>query len=193
MSTMRAAIYARTSTVDQHTANQVVELREYCRRRGWTVKLEYVDDGVSGTTTSRPALDCLIRDASRARFDVLVVWRLDRLGRSLRGLVLLLDDLTERGVAFVSLNDGVDLSTAGGRLQAQLLAAFAEYERSMIADRVRLGLARARREGKRIGRPPMNVTPEQLAQVAHLSLTAAARELDVSKSAVAKWRKAARR
>ena len=98
----RAAIYARVSTLDQTTENQLTELRDYIYTRGWTAR-EYVDEGVSGSTESRPALDQLLRDARRRRFDVLVCWRLDRLGRNLRHLILFLEELQALGVAFVSL------------------------------------------------------------------------------------------
>jgi DNA invertase Pin-like site-specific DNA recombinase len=186
---MRAALYARTSTADQEPDNQLLALRDYSARRGWLVDLEYVDDGVSGSLASRPALDAMHRDARRGRFDVVVAWRLDRLGRSLRALVELLDDFRLAGVTFASVDDGIDLSTPAGRFQSHVLAALAEYERAIIADRVRLGLARARAEGTRLGRPPHGVTFEQLAAVAHLPLSAAARELSCSRSAVHKWRK----
>jgi DNA invertase Pin-like site-specific DNA recombinase len=153
------------------------------------VELEYVDDGFSGSTTSRPALDSLSRDARRGRFDVVVTWRLDRLGRSLRHLVTLLDDFRDVGVSFASVSDGIDLSTAAGVFQMQMIAAFAEYERTVIVDRVRAGLARARRDGTRIGRPPKPISIEQLDACAHLSTRAAAVELDCSASAVTRWRK----
>jgi DNA invertase Pin-like site-specific DNA recombinase len=184
----RAAFYARTSTADQDTANQVLALRDFCRRRDWPVDLEYVDDGISGATTSRPALDLLLTDARRGRFDVLVVWRLDRLGRWLRHLVTLLDELHGLGVAFVSVNDGIDLSTPAGQLMAHIIAAFAQYERTMIKDRVRLGLDRARRQGVRLGRPPYPAR-KKLDDVAHLSATQAAKQLHVSRASIFKWRK----
>jgi DNA invertase Pin-like site-specific DNA recombinase len=185
----RAALYARTSTTEQEPRTQLDALRDYAARRGWVVELEYVDDGFSGSTTSRPALDSLSRDARRGRFDVVVTWRLDRLGRSLRHLVTLLDDFRDVGVSFASVSDGIDLSTAAGVFQMQMIAAFAEYERTVIVDRVRAGLARARRDGTRIGRPPKPISIEQLDACAHLSTRAAAVELDCSASAVTRWRK----
>ena len=127
--TYRAAIYARVSTLDQEPENQLAELRQYVTARGWTA-VEYVDRGVSGAKERRPALDRLIRDARRRRFDVLVCWRLDRLGRSLKHLVTLLDELAALGVAFVSC------TTPAGRLQLHILAALAEFERARIAERV---------------------------------------------------------
>jgi DNA invertase Pin-like site-specific DNA recombinase len=113
---LRAAIYARVSTLDQEPENQLRELRRYVEARGWT-GVEFVDRGVSGARDSRPALDALIRDARRRKFDVVVCWRLDRLGRSLKHLVLLLDELQALGVSFVSLGEGIDATTPAGRLQ----------------------------------------------------------------------------
>ena len=153
---MKAAIYARVSTFDQEPENQLVELRRYAEARGWT-SVEFVDRGVSGAKDRRPALDTLIRDAKRRRFDVLVCWRLDRLGRNLRHLILLLDELQALGVAFVSLAEGIDATTPAGRLQLHVLGAIAEFERARVAERVKAGLARAKRQGQRLGRPVRRV------------------------------------
>ena len=147
-----AALYGRVSTTDQTAENQLGELRGYAQARGWSAA-EYVDDGVSGAKERRPALDRLLRDARRRRFDVLVCWRLDRLGRNLKHLVTLLDELQALGVGFVSLGEGIDLSTPAGKLQLHILAALAEFERGRIQERVKAGLARARRQGTRLGRP----------------------------------------
>lgn len=184
---MKAALYARVSTLDQHTENQLVELRRYAEARGWTVT-EYVDEGVSGAKESRPALDQLLKDAKRRRLDVLVVWKLDRLGRSLRHLILTLDELTALGVGFVSLNEGIDTSTPAGRLQLHILGAIAEFERARVAERVKLGMARAKAQGRSVGRPRHDVTEDGLLATAHLSVRAAAYQLGVSKSFVARWR-----
>src|ERR671931_2243231 len=119
---MRAAIYARVSTFDQEPENQLGELRRYVTARGWTA-VEHVDRGISGAKDRRPALDGLLRDARRRRFDVLVVWRLDRLGRNLRHLIVLLEELQALGIAFVSLGEGIDTSTPAGRLQLHVLSA----------------------------------------------------------------------
>ena len=108
---MRAALYARVSTTDQTCENQLLELRRYCEARGWEIIREFVDQGVSGSKDRRPALDHLVSDAKRRRFDVLVCWRLDRLGRSLKHLITLLDELQALGVAFVSLAEGIDATT----------------------------------------------------------------------------------
>src|SRR5436190_10285310 len=158
---MRCALYARVSTFDQEPENQLQELRRYCAARGWTA-VEYVDRGVSGSKDKRPAPDQLVVDAKRRRFDTLVVWRLDRLGRNLRHLILLLDELQALGISFVSLGEGIDTATPAGRLQLHILAAIAEFERSRCVERVRAGMARARAEGKHLGRPRQPVTNIQL-------------------------------
>lgn len=178
----RAAIYARVSTLDQEPENQLQELRQYVQARGWVAQ-EYTDKGVSGAKDRRPALDQLVTDAKRRRFDVLVCWRLDRLGRSLRHLILLLDDLQTIGVGFVSLAEGIDATTPAGRLQLHILGAIAEFERARIAERVKAGLARARTQGKTLGRPRLStaVTVPRGLTVRH-----AARLWDVSKSTAAK-------
>ena len=180
---MRAGIYARVSTFDQEPENQLAEVRRYTAARGWTA-VEYVDRGVSGAKDRRPALDDLLRDARRRRFDVLVVWRLDRLGRNLRHLITLLEELQALGIAFVSLNEGIDATTPAGKLQMHILGAIAEFERARIAERVKAGLQRARAQGKRLGRPrkaPLTIV------VPGGSVREAARMWGVSKSTAARW------
>jgi DNA invertase Pin-like site-specific DNA recombinase len=178
---MRAALYARVSTTDQHVENQLQELRAYCERRGWTAT-EFVDHGVSGAKERRPALDDLLKSAKRRKFDVLVVWRLDRLGRNLRHLILLLDELHALGVAFVSLAEGIDATTPAGRLQLHVLGAIAEFERARIQERVRAGLARARAHGTKLGRRERRIPADQLASVRGLSVREAARRLGVPRT-----------
>jgi DNA invertase Pin-like site-specific DNA recombinase len=152
---MRVALYARVSTIDkgQDPEMQLSELREYAGRRELEIVREYVDRGISGSRESRPALDKLMADARRRKFDALLVWKIDRLGRSLKHLVVTLADLSAVGVAFISLRDNIDLSTPSGRLMFQLIGAMAEFERALIQERVRAGLRHARAKGKRLGRP----------------------------------------
>src|ERR1700688_1300889 len=178
---MRAALYARVSTLDQEPENQLQELRRYVEARGWT-GVEYVDKGVSGAKDRRPALDQLLTDAKRRRFDVLVCWRLDRLGRNLKHLITLLEDLQALGVSFVSLAEGIDATTPAGKLQMHILGAIAEFERARIQERVRAGLARARSQGVRLGRPRRRIDPERLATVAGLPEREAARLLGITRS-----------
>src|SRR5213592_453249 len=141
---MRDALYARISTLDQEPENQLQALRRYVAARGWARGLAYVDRGVSGAKDKRPALDTLLGDARRRRFDVLVCWRLDRLGRNLRHLILLLDELQALGIGFITLGEGIDTTTPAGRLQLHVLSAISQFERDRIAERVRAGLVRAR-------------------------------------------------
>src|SRR6266487_513544 len=149
---MKAAIYARVSTFDQEPENQLQELRRYVGARGWSA-VEYVDRGVSGARERRPALDQMLGDAKRRTFDVVVCWRLDRLGRNLKHLITLLEDLQALGIAFVSLAEGIDATTPAGKLQMHIWGAIAEFERERIRERVLAGLQRAKAQGKRLGRP----------------------------------------
>jgi DNA invertase Pin-like site-specific DNA recombinase len=185
---MRAAIYARVSTTNGQTCeNQLLELRRYVEARGWTTFKEYVDEGVSGAKDRRPALDDLLKSAKRRKFDVLVVWRLDRLGRNLRHLILLLDELHALGVAFVSLAEGIDATTPAGRLQLHVLGAIAEFERARIQERVKAGLARVRAQGRKLGRPERSVPEERLAPLRGLPVREAARRLGVSPATAHRW------
>jgi DNA invertase Pin-like site-specific DNA recombinase len=184
----RAAIYARVSTFEQEPENQLQELRRYTTARGWQTT-EFVDRGISGSRDSRPALDALVKDAKRRRFDTLVVWRLDRLGRNLRHLILLLEELQALGVAFVSLAEGIDATTPAGRLQLHILGAIAEFERARIAERVKAGLQRAKAQGRRLGRPRRRVPEALLAPVRGLSVRQAAVRLGVSAATAHRWLK----
>jgi DNA invertase Pin-like site-specific DNA recombinase len=180
---MKAATYLRVSTFEQEPENQRAELVRFIAARGWT-SVEYCDRGVSGAKDRRPALDTLLKDARRRRFDVLVVWRLDRLGRNLRHLIVLLEELQALGIAFVSLGEGIDATTPAGKLQMHILGAIAEFERARIAERVKAGLQRARAQGKRLGRP--RKTPVTI-DVPGGSIREAARVWGVSKSTAQRW------
>jgi DNA invertase Pin-like site-specific DNA recombinase len=182
---MRVGIYARVSTLgEQNPENQLIELRRYCEARGWTVFREYTDKGVSGAKERRPALDELLKDAKRRRFDVLVCWRLDRLGRNLRHLILLLDELHALGVGFVTLGEGIDTTTPTGRMVFGILGAVAQFERDRIRERVMAGLQRAKAQGKRLGRPR---TRPAAIDVPGGTVRAAARAWGVSKTTAARW------
>lgn len=157
------ALYARVSTSNGHQDPQMQlrELREYVERRGWVIIEEYIDT-VSGAKDSRPAFNRLMADAHRGRFDAVLVWKLDRFGRSLRHLVNALAELEALGVAFISLRDNLDLSTPSGRLMFQIIGAMAEFERALIQERVKAGLRNARAKGKRLGRPRVAVNVKEL-------------------------------
>jgi DNA invertase Pin-like site-specific DNA recombinase len=160
----RVALYARVSTLhgQQDPEMQLSELREYADRRGLSIHEEYVDQGVSGSKESRPALNCLMTDAQKCRFDAVLVWKIDRFGRSLKHLVNSLADLSAYGIAFISLRDNLDLSTPSGRLMFQIIGAMAEFERALIQERVKAGLRNAKAKGKRIGRPRQRVDSFQV-------------------------------
>lgn len=132
---------------------QLRELREYCARRGFEIAAEYIDSGISGSKERRPQLDKLWAAAKRRKFDAVVVYRYDRFARSLRQLINALEEFRALGIEFVSLHEGVDTATPNGRLIFGIFASIAEFERELIRDRVRSGIASARAKGKRIGRP----------------------------------------
>src|SRR5438034_5559894 len=156
----KVAIYVRVSTAGQTAENQLLELRDYVAARGWTA-VEYSDQ-ISGATDRRPGLDALMKDARRRKFGTVLVWSLDRVGRSLPHLVTLIAELESLGIAFVSLKEGLDLSTAAGKLQVNILMCLSSFERERLRERVVCGLARARAQGKRLGRQPYDLTEEQL-------------------------------
>src|SRR5262245_1422254 len=183
---MRVAIYARVSTFDQEPENQLAELRRYVTAREWTGQ-DYVDRGISGAKDRRPAPDQFLAAGRRRRFDVLVCWRLDRLGRNLRHLVTLLEELQGLGVAFVSLGEGIDCTTPAGKLQLHILAALAEFERERIRERVMAGLNRARAQGVRLGRPRKKIPADNVAAVRGLTVREAAKRLGVSRSTAQRW------
>jgi DNA invertase Pin-like site-specific DNA recombinase len=155
---MRAALYARVSThAGQDPTVQLRELRDYCEHRGWIIGAEFTDVGVSGAKERRPQLDELLAACRKRRFDALVVYRYDRFARSLRQLVNALAEFEALGIQFVSLREGVDTTTPNGRLVFGIFASIAEFERELIRDRVRSGIAAARARGKRLGRPRRDV------------------------------------
>src|SRR6202795_1543379 len=159
---MKVALYSRCSTAEQNVAMQVEELRAYCKRREWEIAEEFTDSGVSGSKESRPALNRLLADAKRRKFDAVLVYRYDRFARSLRQLVNALTEFDALGIHFVSLHEGVDTSTPNGRLVFGIFASIAEFERELIRSRVRSGIAAARARGKRIGRPRVLPTDSQV-------------------------------
>jgi len=156
----------------------------------WSMKPRRSSPSINTTLVCaprRPALDQLLRDAKRRRFDVVVCWRLDRLGRNLKHLITLLEDLQALGIAFVSLAEGIDATTPAGKLQMHILGAIAEFERARIQERVRAGLVRARAQGVRLGRPPRQIDPACLASVAGLPEQEAARRLGIPRSTLQRW------
>jgi len=145
----KAAIYARVSTDEQNTDNQVALCREYCNRVGVDVFSVYADDGYSGAKASRPAFDELLRDMRALKFDAIVVVKMDRIGRSLHHLLSLFDELNKKKITFIAVTQNIDTSTAAGQLQIQIMGAFAEYERNIIRERTKEGLVGKVNVGKR--------------------------------------------
>jgi DNA invertase Pin-like site-specific DNA recombinase len=187
---MKAAIYARVSTLDkgQDTEVQLRDLRSYAQARGWIVAGEYVDKGQSGAKDRRPELDKLMTDVRKRKVDLILCWRLDRLGRSLKHLILTLDELQSVGVGFVSYNENLDLTTSTGRLMFQLLGAFAEFERNLIKERVKAGLANAKAKGAKLGRPSPEFDEDELIRLRKSGVTirGIAERLNLRKSFVHK-------
>jgi DNA invertase Pin-like site-specific DNA recombinase len=182
--TQRVALYTRVSTLHgQDTEVQARELREYCVRRGWTISAEFSDSGWSGAKDSRPALDKMLRAARRREFDVILIWKLDRLFRSLKSLVNMLAEFESLNVALVSLTDSLDLSTPQGRLMFQIIGAMSEFERSLIRERIMAGLRLAKLRGAKFGRPRVEVDTDkvQSLRAQGSSWRAISKELNVSR------------
>ena len=168
----RAALYYRVSTRDQDPQRQIDELREYAQRRGFEIEGEYIDHGVSGATRQRPELDRLLAQVRTRKVDIVLVWAFDRFARSTSHLVNTLEEFQALGVDFISYNQQIDTSTPGGKLTFTVLAGVAEFERELIRERVNSGLDAARREGKKLGRPPIKgVIAEKLREAKEKGLT----------------------
>ncbi len=181
---MRVAIYARVSTTDQKPENQLHALREYAKARGLELVEEYVDRGISGAASSRPALDAMLADAQRRSFDAVACVKLDRLARSVRHLTALAAEFEALGVGLIVLDQAIDTTTPSGRLLFNVLGSIAEFERDLIRERTVAGLETAKRKGKRLGRPPVFVplTKARALIDGGLSVAATAQELGVARS-----------
>lgn len=187
---MKVALYGRVSTMNhQNPETQLIELREYAARRGWEATEEYVDVGVSGSKDSRPSLNRLMAHAQQRRFDAILVWKLDRFGRSLKHLVTAIAELESLGVTFVSLRDNWDLSTPSGRLMFQIVGAMAEFERELIRERIKAGMRRRRLEGLPMGRAPLAVDHQSLVRdrLSGMSLTKVSKKYSVSRASVVRF------
>lgn len=189
----RAAFYVRVSTVDQHPETQLRELREYAQRRGLIVaqEHEYVDHGFGGAKARRPALDRMLEDARRRRFEVLIVWSCDRLARSTKHFLQVIDELDTCEVQFVSLREAFDTSGALGRAFLGIVAVLGEMERALLIERVKSGMARARQEGRQIGRARLDVDRRQVIQDRRsgMSLTQVAKKHGISRASVCRLMK----
>jgi len=189
----RAVIYARVSTPDQCIDNQLYQLREMASRRGYEVVHEYADVG-SGSKARRPGLDALLADAHRRRFDIVLVAAFDRVARSVKHFLAVMDELNELGVEFVSARENIDTSGAMGRMFITLISSIAELERSIIIERIKAGMRRRRLEGYRLGRTPLDVDHQSLIRdrLSGMSLTAVAKKYGVSRASVVRFSKQAK-
>jgi DNA invertase Pin-like site-specific DNA recombinase len=190
MKSDKVALYGRVSTTDkgQDPELQLRDLRAYTKARGWKIFGEYVDRGESGAKDRRPALDRLMEDARKRRIDGILVWKLDRFGRSLKALVSTLEELRALGIQFVSYTENLDFSTPAGRAMANLIGVFAEFERDLIRERVRAGIQNAKSKGVRVGRRPL-VDERILSMVRDrkgrgISIRSISKELGLSRSVI---------
>lgn len=184
----RAVLYLRVSTLDQHPETQLLDLRQMAAQRGLQVVHEYTDHGISGTRTRRPALDEMMADARRGQFDVVLVWACDRLARSVRHFLEVLDELTRLSVEFVSFRESLDTAGPLGRAVVVIISAIAELERSLIVERVRAGMRRARLEGRHVGRKPLEIDRTAVLQerAGGRSLTQIAQTFRISRATVSR-------
>lgn len=189
---MRTAVYVRVSTPDQSVAMQLADLRAYSTQRGFTIIREYNDTGISGTKERRPALDELMADARKRRFDAVIVWDFSRFARSTKHLITALEEFRHLGIEFISFRENVDTSSALGRAMFVIVAAIAELERSLIVERIKGGLRRAKAMGRKIGRPGLQINTERIMTLKRqgLSVRSIAKEMGVSPSYIHKIHKA---
>jgi DNA invertase Pin-like site-specific DNA recombinase len=189
----RAAIYTRVSTSDQSIQSQLYDLKELAAQRGFEVIAEYKDVGISGTKARRPGLDALMADARRKKFSVVLVAAFDRIARSTRNFLQIIDELDSLGIEFISRREGVATGDALGRLFVTIISAIAELERSLVVERVKSGMRRARLEGKVIGRARLDVDREQVVfdRRSGMSLTQVAKRHNISRASVCRLMKEA--
>src|ERR1700735_1291451 len=181
----RAVLYCRVSTGDQHLETQLLDLREMAKQRGLEIVREY-GDVISGAKSKRPGLDSLMSDARRHRFDVVLVAAFDRIARNVRHFLDVLDELHHLGIEFISLRENIDTGGPLGRAMLTIIGAISELERSLIAERVRAGMRRAKLEGRRIGRAPLNINREEVVsdRRSGMSLTKVASKHHISRASV---------
>jgi DNA invertase Pin-like site-specific DNA recombinase len=185
----KAAIYARVSTPDQHVESQIYDLRDLAGKRGYTVIREFQDRGVSGSKSKRAGLDAMLASARRREFDVLLVAAFDRIARSTKNFLEIVDELNELGIEFVSAREAIDTSGPMGRMFITLVGSIAELERSLITERIRAGMRRARLEGQRLGRAPLDIDHDALVRdrLAGMSLTKVAKKYGISRASVVRF------
>jgi DNA invertase Pin-like site-specific DNA recombinase len=189
----RAVIYARVSTGEQHVETQLLDLREMAKQRGYEIVREY-SDIISGAKSKRPGLDQLMADARRHRFDLVLIAAFDRVARNVRHFLEVLDELNHLGSEFISLRENIDTSGPLGRAIVVIIGAIAGLERSLVVDRVKAGMRRAKLEGRRIGRAPLNIDRQQVVadRCSGMSLTEVAKKYHVSRATVCRMTNEAR-
>jgi DNA invertase Pin-like site-specific DNA recombinase len=189
----KAAIYVRVSSPDQHVESQLYDLRELAAQRGYEIVHEYADQGISGTKARRPGLDLLMADARRKKFSVVLVAAFDRIARSTRNFLQIIDELDSMQIEFISRREGLATGDATGRLFVTIISAIAELERSLVVERVKSGMRRARLEGRQIGRARLDVDREKVVQDRRsgLSLTTIAKRHNISRASVCRLMKEA--
>jgi DNA invertase Pin-like site-specific DNA recombinase len=189
----KAAIYCRVSTSDQHIESQLYDLRELGAQRGLEIVTEYADKGISGTKARRPGLDAMMADARRKKFSVVLVAAFDSIARSTRNFLQIIDELDSMGIEFISRREGVATGDAMGRLFVTIVSAISELERSLIVERVKSGMRRAKLEGLQIGRARLDINPEQVVidRREGMSLTLVARKHSISRASVCRLMKEA--
>ena len=187
---MRVALYLRVSTDEQTVNNQRRELRAVAKRRKWTIVKTFTDEGISGAKgrDKRPGFDALIKAATSGRFDIVMAWSVDRLGRSLNDLVAFLSELHAVGVALYLHKQGLDTSTPAGRAMFQMMGVFSEFELAMIRERTKAGMARAKAQGKHIGRPRLSASLRTRVRRLKGSNRAVARKVGISEGSVRRIR-----
>jgi DNA invertase Pin-like site-specific DNA recombinase len=189
----KVALYVRVSTPDQHVESQLYDLRELAAQKGYEIVHEYEDRGVCGKQARRPGLDALMADARRKKFSVVLVAAFDRIARSTRNFLQIIDELDSMGIEFISRREGVATGDAMGRLFMTIISAIAELERSLVVERVKSGMRRARLEGRQIGRARLDINREQVVsdRRSGMSLTAVAKRHSISRASVCRLMKEA--
>jgi len=190
----KCAIYARVSTADQRVDNQLLDLRLFAAQRGFEVVCEYTDVGISGSKARRPGLDAMLKDARKRKFKVVIVAAFDRMARSVKHFLGVVDELDSLGVEFVSRRENIATDGAMGRLFITLISSIAELEAELIKERVRAGIRRRKLEGLPVGRQPLNVDHEAIvaSRLGGMSLTHVAKQYGVSRASVVRWVREAR-
>jgi DNA invertase Pin-like site-specific DNA recombinase len=185
----KCALYVRVSTPDQHIETQLYDLRKLAAQRGFEVSREYCDRGISGSKTKRPGLDAMMADARRGEFAVVLVAAFDRIARSTKNFLEIVDELQELGIEFISAREAIDTSGPMGRMFLTMVGSIAELERSLIVERIKAGMRRARLEGQRLGRAPLDIDRDALVRdrLAGMSLSTVSKKYGVSRASVVRF------